>query len=104
LASALGLPLPAALWANSRLLLDLDQHSTSLLHIDSEIPEISILRTFRSHACPTGEEFVHHSFEVFVRCLQGGRCTICIGLHKSAFSRRHSIENVVIVLELCALL
>ena len=71
---------------------------------DSEIPEISILRTFRSHACPTGEEFVHHSFEVFVRCLQGGRCTICIGLHKSAFSRRHSIENVVIVLELCALL
>jgi hypothetical protein len=37
LASALGLPLPAALWANTRLSLDLDQHSASLLHIDSEI-------------------------------------------------------------------
>jgi hypothetical protein len=38
-------------------------------------------------------EHLHHSFEVFVRCREicrvgawfKARCTICIGLHKSAF-------------------
>src|SRR3979490_3187415 len=41
-----------------------------------------------------GEEFVHHSFEIFVRCLKCGRCTICIGLHESAFSRRDSLKTL----------
>jgi hypothetical protein len=41
-----------------------------------------------------GEEFVHHSFEIFVRCLQCGRCNICLGLHESAFSRRDSLKTL----------
>jgi hypothetical protein len=32
------------------------------------------------------------------------RCTICIGLHKSAFHRRHSLKDVVVILKLRALL